>query len=53
MTLDELKELEKVVHTLSMVTIDRTPATLVRLLALQSRDAIEKLIRNRDKLSNN
>jgi pantothenate kinase len=52
MTLDELKVLSEVSNNLNLINIERTPATLVRLLALQARDAIEKLIKDRDKLSN-
>jgi hypothetical protein len=53
MTQGELKVISEVVHNLSLINIERTPATLVRLLSLQARDALEKLIKESDKLSNN
>ena len=53
MTLDELRTIQTIIDNLSLINIERTPASLVRLIALQARDTLEQLVRNKDKLSNN
>jgi len=51
MTPSERSELQTLIDNLSLINIERTPASLVRLIALQARDVLEKLIRESDRLS--